>query len=525
MVFDPVTQALLISGASTLIGKIASWTQRVDDPVDLYDRNLEKVRESPLPAHLSDEEMRELAFSLPRDDAAAVDAAAKMATKAGKPASHAYRNARAGERVMGLTLQGLNSELKLIEADDAFKSTVILSTAVEKKGAGFDKYKIAEADQQAARAVVEHEDQKRRREAIESAVSFGTGAVLTLGMDPGVRSYVKGALGITGPQGAPAGTYLALDAAGNAVSKYIDPAESKMMEAAGGFAFKPKELAELHNHMADLKNNLQPDDFKTDILKSGSLIPWKEPEIVPDDLPDFSDLAAVVPEKSESFKYSFEYKSPAGETLPDSVIEASAIDSIAIRSGLKDPRMTIGYIRENEDWTGKYHSKWFECTAKVPTVAFGRAATNPCTAEEINRLDARRPGREWVPFTLRSGPRKGEYIEKAIPAFTDDWEAWYLYGNDIANSAKYARDRMANFDDPLMPAEAQSILIDLIYNTGGNNASYTLKDKYGWSFMDAIDAYDWDRAANILDESSWYRRYVKDRADDNILLLRSLGGY
>ena len=85
-------------------------------------------------------------------------------------------------------------------------------------------------------------------------------------------------------------------------------------------------------------------------------------------------------------------------------------------------------------------------------------------------------------------------------------EAEYLLANDIQQCIKELKGIMNRFDD--LPDKAKLVLIDMCYNLG---LSKLLNFE---NMLDAIDARDWEKAAEELLDSR-YARQVKRRARIN----------
>lgn len=85
-------------------------------------------------------------------------------------------------------------------------------------------------------------------------------------------------------------------------------------------------------------------------------------------------------------------------------------------------------------------------------------------------------------------------------------EAEYLLANDIQQCIKELKGIINRFDD--LPDKAKLVLIDMCYNLG---LSKLLNFE---NMLDAIDARDWERAAEELLDSR-YARQVKRRARIN----------
>ena len=85
-------------------------------------------------------------------------------------------------------------------------------------------------------------------------------------------------------------------------------------------------------------------------------------------------------------------------------------------------------------------------------------------------------------------------------------ESEYLLANDLQQCIKELRGIINKFDD--LPDKAQLVLIDMCYNLG---LSKLLNFE---NMLDAIDARDWEKAAEELLDSR-YARQVKRRARIN----------
>lgn len=85
-------------------------------------------------------------------------------------------------------------------------------------------------------------------------------------------------------------------------------------------------------------------------------------------------------------------------------------------------------------------------------------------------------------------------------------EAEYLLANDIQQCIKELKGIINRFDD--LPDKAKLVLIDMCYNLG---LSKLLNFE---NMLDAIDARDWEKAAEELLDSR-YARQVKRRARIN----------
>ena len=91
-------------------------------------------------------------------------------------------------------------------------------------------------------------------------------------------------------------------------------------------------------------------------------------------------------------------------------------------------------------------------------------------------------------------------------------EAEYLLANDIAQSIKEISNIIRDFDS--LPDKAKLVLIDMTYNLGLSKL-LTFEN-----MLDAIDARDWEKAAEELLDSR-YARQTKRRARINASYLIS----
>lgn len=90
-------------------------------------------------------------------------------------------------------------------------------------------------------------------------------------------------------------------------------------------------------------------------------------------------------------------------------------------------------------------------------------------------------------------------------------EAEYLFKNDIDIATKEVRKIINRFDD--LPDQAKIVLVDLSFNLG---ISKLLKFE---NFLDAIDARDFSKACEELQNSRWWHQ-VGTRATRNYDLLQ-----
>lgn len=91
-------------------------------------------------------------------------------------------------------------------------------------------------------------------------------------------------------------------------------------------------------------------------------------------------------------------------------------------------------------------------------------------------------------------------------------QAYQLYEYTVEEAVGKAKKYFDNYDE--LPVQAQKVLVDMCFN---------IRKFHTWhNFQDAIESWDFNRAANIMDCSLW-KTQVKGRAtNDNIPIMREL---
>lgn len=190
---DPFTTALIVGTVSKAIGKAFGRLVDVDSPRFHYGRYLQGVRKAEIPSYLTSEEIRDMAYqsSSMHPVVAGMSSAAAIAVKAGKPAIHAHRAARAIEMNVGRSLQGINSVLKIQATEQKLKDLSTSLGGQMQQQELSDRFKSGLADEAAMRGVVKYEEQIRHRQSVESAVGGTAQVVALLAGDPEFRKWIS----------------------------------------------------------------------------------------------------------------------------------------------------------------------------------------------------------------------------------------------------------------------------------------------------------------------------------------------
>ena len=112
-------------------------------------------------------------------------------------------------------------------------------------------------------------------------------------------------------------------------------------------------------------------------------------------------------------------------------------------------------------------------------------------------------------LVLDSDPEHGQEVGTAI----SDSRVAEAFESDIVGVLSDCETLYSDFGD--LPEEAQQIIANMMFNMGRPRLSKFKGMKAG------VDARDWERAADEMVDSAWYRQ-VTNRADRLVVRMRSL---
>ena len=112
-------------------------------------------------------------------------------------------------------------------------------------------------------------------------------------------------------------------------------------------------------------------------------------------------------------------------------------------------------------------------------------------------------------LVIESDPEHGKEVGTAI----SESRVAEAFESDIVGVLSYCETLYQDFGD--LPEEAQQIIANMMFNLGRPRLSKFKGMKAG------VDARDWERAADEMVDSAWYRQ-VPNRADRLVVRMRSI---